>query len=196
MEYGYHIEGLSSHRVRHFLNHLCSDPGNTYLEIGSYTGSTYFAAIMNNNIYSYAVDNFEHEIAPARDDIIWKGVKDPKQSFMKNNMMFGSLKSTLLDKDANDINEDDINRKPNIIFYDGDHDENQVSCLNNLLPLLADTFVLVLDDANFDGVIRTGQNFVEINNLELLFERQILTPELEDSTSWWNGLYILILKKR
>ena len=94
------------------------------------------------------------------------------------------------------MNEDDFSKKPNIIFYDGDHDEKEISCLNNLLPLLADTFVLVLDDANFDGVIRTGDKFVEINNLELLFERQILTPELEDSTSWWNGLYILVLKKR
>lgn len=196
IEDGYKIEGLSSHRVRHLLNHLCSDPKNTYLEIGSYTGSTYFAAIMNNNLYSYAVDNFEHEIAPARDDLVWKGVSDPRSAFMKNNIMFGSLKSTLLDKDANDLNEDDFSKKPNIIFYDGDHDEKEISCLNNLLPLLADTFVLVLDDANFDGVIRTGDKFVEINNLELLFERQILTPELEDSTSWWNGLYILVLKKR
>jgi len=64
-----------------------------------------------------------------------------------------------------------------------------------LLPNLQDTFILVLDDANFDGVIRNGQKFIDINNFEVLFERQILTPQIEDSTSWWNGLAIYVLTK-
>jgi hypothetical protein len=192
---GFNIEGLSSDRVRHFLNHLCSNSKNTYLEIGCYTGSTYFAAIMGNDVVSYAVDNFVAPISPARDDIEWKGVENPKAELARNNILFGSLKSVIIDQDARELSSSIITRKPNIIFYDGEHDEQMVECLNNLLPNTQETFILVLDDANFDGVIRTGQKFVEINNLEVLFERQILTSQIEDSTSWWNGLYILVLKQ-
>ena len=182
-------------RVRHFLNHLCSDPKNTYLEIGCYTGSTYFAAIMGNNVVSYAVDNFVAPISPARDDIEWRGVENPKAALARNNVMFGSLKSTIIDVDARKLDASHFTKKPNIIFYDGEHNNQALECLNNLLPNTQETFILILDDANFDGVIRTGQKFVEINNLEVLFERQILTSQIEDFASWWNGLYILVLKK-
>ena len=148
---------------------------------------------MGNDIVSYGVDNFAAPISPARDDIEWKGVENPKAELSRNNILFGSLKSAILDMDARKLSASNFSRKPNIVFYDGEHDNQQVECLTNLLPNLQDTFILVLDDANFDGVIRNGQKFVEINNLELLFERQILTPQIEDSTSWWNGLYILVL---
>lgn len=193
---GFNIEGLSSDRVRHFLNHLCSDSNNAYLEIGCYTGSTYFAAIMGNNVVSYAVDNFAAPISPARDDIEWIGCKDPKAELFRNNIFFGSLKSVILDIDVKKLNSSHFSKKPNIVFYDGEHNEQQIECLNNLLPNIQDTFILVLDDANFDGVIRNATKFIDINNLRILFERQILTPQIEDSSSWWNGLSIYVLTKK
>ena len=86
--------------------------------------------------------------------------------------------------------------KPNVIFYDADHDHsNQLANLNSVLDLLAEDFILVLDDANFQGVVSSADEFVETNNLRPLFRRKILTSVVEDDKDWWNGLYILVLSK-
>ena len=192
---GFDIEGLSSDRIRHLLNHLCSVKDNVYLELGCYIGSTFFAAIMGNDLISYGVDNFVAPISPARDDIEWSGCSDPSTKVAVNNLIYGNKKSTILELDVRKLTEKEISHKPNIIFYDAEHDEQQLQCLNNLLPNIQDTFVLVVDDANFEGVVNVTKRFVESNNLTVLFERQILTPIIEDDTSWWNGLYILVLSK-
>ena len=53
------IPGLSSNKVRHFLNNLCSIPKWRHLEIGSHTGSTLLAAGYKNPLdLMVAIDNF------------------------------------------------------------------------------------------------------------------------------------------
>ena len=39
------IDGMSSAKVRHFLNNLCSKPNTHYLEIGVWKGSTFLASL-------------------------------------------------------------------------------------------------------------------------------------------------------
>ena len=51
---GHGIEGFSSDRVRHFLNNLCSYEDTKYLEVGVYKGSTFCAAIQNNDVTAYS----------------------------------------------------------------------------------------------------------------------------------------------
>jgi len=55
--------------------------------------------------------------------------------------------------------------------------------------------VLVIDDANFKDVVESSKDFIEKNNLKILYERILLTDELEDSSSWWNGIVVFVLKK-
>ena len=64
-----------------------------------------------------------------------------------------------------------------------------------MLPLLADKFILVLDDANFEGVVKSADDFVTQNNLKQIFSRLILTTTVEDERDWWNGVYVLVLEK-
>ena len=47
---GYEIQGITSNRVRHFLNNLCSHDDAVYLELGTLMGSTFFAATMGNSL--------------------------------------------------------------------------------------------------------------------------------------------------
>ena len=58
-----------------------------------------------------------------------------------------------------------------------------------------DEFVLVIDDANFKDVVESSKDFIQKNNLKILYERILLTDELEDSSSWWNGIAVFVLKK-
>jgi len=190
----YDIEGLSSTKVRHLLNNLCSLDDTVYLELGSYAGSTFFAATMNHDLDAYAVDNYTSNIAPARLDISWKGYNNAKEQFLKNQRKY--KKGTLINSNINSIKSSDLNfKKPNIIFYDGSHEYlEQKYCLKSILPLLQDTFIMVIDDANFVDVIQSAKDFIEEENLTVLYERQLLTTKYEDASSWWNGLYIAVLK--
>lgn len=190
----FYIPGLSSNKIRHFLNHLCGFNDSIYLELGCYTGSTFYAATENNPIRAFAVDNFiEKDIKPFRDDIFLPSVKDPAVEFLSK---FNNPRWTFSNKDVRELSEKDISDKPNIIFYDAGHEYyQQYENLNSIVNLLADKFILVLDDANFDGVVESANEFIQNNNLKVLFERKILTTIPEDETSWWNGIYILILEK-
>ena len=103
---------------------------------------------------------------------------------------------SLIHKNIPDLIGSDIPLKPNVIFYDADHDHvNQLANLNSILGFLPDEFILVLDDANFQGVVSSADEFVETNNLKPMFRRKILTSVVEDDKDWWNGLYILVLSK-
>jgi hypothetical protein len=53
------IEGLTSRKVKSFLNNLCGLEDCSYLEFGTYKGATFCAAIYNNDIKSTAVDNWK-----------------------------------------------------------------------------------------------------------------------------------------
>lgn len=193
-EQRYYIPGLSSHKVRHFLNNLCSQSDTTYLELGCYTGSTFYAATENNNVTAYAVDNFEDtEIAPFRDDVFLPKVSNPAAEFLQ---YFTNPKWKFSNKSVTELDSTDINQKPNVIFYDAGHEYyQQTENLEAVKDLFADKFILVLDDANFEGVVESANDFISSNNYNVLFSRKILTTVLEDDTSWWNGLYIMVVEK-
>lgn len=191
------IQGLSSDLVKHFLNNLCDNKDVTYLETGTFMGSTFFAATEDNNIMSFAVDNFSENVKPMMDYVPWKEYPSPKEEFEYNWKHLAKNSDTFIEKSVIDLSTEDFKgHKPNVIFYDSDHSpEGQLESLNHMLPLLDDKFILVLDDANFDGVVYSSYDFIRQNKLNVLFDRKILTSVIEDANNFWNGLQIFVLEK-
>ena len=102
----------------------------------------------------------------------------------------------ILNGDIREATEENLDQKVNTIFYDADHELNtQKSCLNHILPYTENEFILVVDDANLEGVLSSTKEFIDENNITVLYERSILTGEIEDVDSWWNGVNIFVLKK-
>jgi predicted O-methyltransferase YrrM len=102
----------------------------------------------------------------------------------------------ILNGDIREATEENLDKKVNTIFYDADHELNvQRSCLNHILQYTENEFILVVDDANLDGVLTSTKDFIEENKITVLYERSILTGEIEDTNSWWNGINIFVLKK-
>ena len=58
----------------------------------------------------------------------------------------------------------------------------------------ADTCICIFDDANWDGVVQGADEGITQAGLKLLYEKKILNAE-EDPNNWWNGLYIVVVKK-
>lgn len=193
----YDIDGLSSHRVRHLLNYICSFKDTKYLEIGVYHGSTFCAAIQNNSIKAYAVDTWEEsKLQPYIDGKLSFKSSCTMETFEKNLKKYsGDNNVKVINKKAEIIDSSDVEEKVNVIFYDGSHDlQDQKKVLDNILNITEDTFLLIADDANFEGVVAANEKFVQDNNLKMLFERKLLN-DIEDDMMWWNGLHIMVLQK-
>ena len=191
---GVSIEALTSDITRNFLNNICSYEGTKYLEVGVYAGGTFYSALQNNNIKVYAIDDFEKAYATWRDDIEFVGHKDPKKAFLQPPWWPDKRYDfELLEGKVIDIT---VPEKCNVIFYDADHDPlQQYKNINHLLQFCEDEFILLVDDANMPGVVESVEDLVKHKKLNVLFERKILTSIPEDQSSWWNGIYILLIQK-
>lgn len=194
---GYDVLGLSSTKVRHFLNNLCSERGTVYADIGCYMGSTLFAALMgNSSVKAYAVDDFSDKVVkPMRKDLQDNfNAENPAEQFVKNADKWFNKDCAIgfVVKPVQQVifNED---YKPQIVFYDAQNDENMISNLEHIHNQTQDSYVLVVDDANFDGVVKETDVFLQ--NKNVVFKRIITTEIPEDANDWWNGLYILVIEK-
>lgn len=198
-KFDHDIQGLTSDKVRHFLNNLCSYEDTKYLEIGVFNGSTFCAAIQGNDITAYAADHWRDvDIQPIREDIPWKEEEGSIETFIENvkSVWTDNSNIAILNGDIREATGENLDQKVNTIFYDADHElDTQKSCLQHILPYTEDEFILVVDDANLEDVHSSTLEFVKENNLEILYERSILTDEIEDVNSWWNGINIFVIKK-
>ena len=198
----YNVPGLSSARVRHFLNNLCSQEGAVYLEVGVFAGSTFCAAIQNNDmVAAYANDNWsEPNLQPARKDITLPLEDVTVNTFVKNlqtNVTTDTLDFDIqvLNGDSSQLGKKDFKEDVNIIFYDGDNAEHKmIEFFNNMLGFTENVFTLVVDDANVEQNVAITKDWVENQKLNILYERELLNDQ-EDDKMWWNGLYVLVLSK-
>ena len=142
----------------------------------------------------YAVDNYKQPTYPHRDDLNFKGYQNPKSVLLEPPWHPDKRYDyTLIEDDVTNIT---LPEQVNVIFYDADHNpQAQYNNLKHVHQYCKDEFILIIDDANMPGVIESVDEFVRVMKLDVIFERKVLTNKPEDDTSWWNGLYILLLKK-
>ena len=183
-----HLSGLSSSKVRHLLNNLCTLPNSYYLEIGVYQGSTFISALYNNTntlIDAIAIDN-------------WSEFGFQKNIFLKNctefikNEPFKFFEINSFEANVLEIFDNPIT----IYFYDGEHSvEAQKKAFTYYNTVFANTFIAVVDDWNWQQV-RTGtqQAFKELG-YKVLYEKELPASYVGDLENWWNGVYIAVIQK-
>jgi len=179
------LPGMSSYKVRHFLNNLCQRfPSENYLEIGCYKGSTLISAGYQNNINLIGVDN-------------WSEFDGPEQEFYqnlrkwlpKNNLSF-------LNQNAFSIDITKIQKKIGIYFYDGSHDiESQTQAFVYFDSIFEPVFIAIVDDWNMDGVKIGTEAAFRILKYTVLESWELPAKFNGDTENWWNGLYIAVVRK-
>lgn len=188
----YSIPGLTSPLVQKFLNKICSGK-KTYLEVGSYLGATAVAALNGNSLDAYFVDKWEEQIQACRDDISLP--PNDKQEFINNVKKYkGENTIHIFHCDMFDVDLSEI--KPiDVFFYDGPHDKNNTSkAIQYFSKVFSEECILIIDDANFDGVVNGTEEGLSKIPFNVLYKKIILN-DIESETEWWNGLYIAVLKK-
>lgn len=192
------IHGITSNKVRCFLNNICSI-GGTYLEIGVFRGATFCSAIYQNDIHAIGLDNF------ASPNLMPMGVSQklatylkqritisPQEDFLSNVKQFGNTEQ--LDVYKTDYTTFDYTQLPklDIVFYDGDtrfHD--QYVTLKKIIPQFSNQTILIMDDWNWNsGAL---EKVFEEENLFITHRRELYTSG-EDMEDFWNGLGVFLIE--
>ena len=178
------IHGMSSPKVRHLLNNLCSGPSIHYLEIGSWKGSTLIAALYGNNAHAVAIDN-------------WSEFGGPRYEFFSNVRRFiPNAPLQIYEIDCFAINKQVFPSKINVYFYDGGHSqEDQEAAFTYFNDIFDDVFIAVVDDWNWPQVQQGTFSAFKKLNYNILFAKELKSRGNGDTSSWWNGIYIAVIRK-
>ena len=185
------MPGSSGIKTKHFLNNLLQMNGAKYLEIGVGTGPLTCAAMYNNNVKIFCVDNWSD------------GGESTKSQFMENYKKFnGNNYTKLIEQSYIDI---DVNKlsKFNILLYDATIQYDDIyKTLPHFINCMENIFVYIVDDINWRYILEAAKKSIDDLKLTILYEKKIFLTDNDTHTpidiarnSWWNGIYIVVLKK-
>lgn len=183
------IPGLTSKRVQNLLfgigRHI-----KKYMEIGSAMGATAAAVGYNDHLEVNCIDDWKEDIQPQNNFFVLP--ENTKNSFDKNTKHIKNLRVHHTDFNSLDISKiNDIE----LFFYDGPHDiETTKNAVVKIKDCLADTAILIFDDANWTDAVRGAEEGIKACGFTKLYSKMMLN-EIEDKDMWWNGLYIVVVKK-
>jgi hypothetical protein len=190
VSYGNNITapGLTSPRVQNLLFGLASHV-NSYLEIGSAMGAT-ASAVGSNDVVVHCVDNWQGDIQPENENLFLpintRTEFEKHTAHIKNKHVH---QGDFLSIDTSGI------RNIDLMFYDGPHDADSTrQAVAYYKDCLSDVAIIIFDDANWQGVVVGADAGVKQAGLSVMYSKLILN-NVEDKTMWWNGLYILVVKK-
>jgi Methyltransferase domain len=180
------IPGMSSQKVRHFLNNLCSMDGVNFLEIGSWKGSTFVSSLYRNasSIQSaIAIDTFQ-------------GGADSEQAFLSNCAKFVDSKHMVIKSDCFKTDLKVFTSPVNVYFYDAEHRaEDQELAFTYFDSIFDDVFIAVIDDWNWPPVQEGTYKAFSKLNYTILYEVILPARFNGDLDNWWNGLYVGVIRK-
>lgn len=187
------IPGLTSMRVQTLLNSVAKGVG-TYLEVGSYLGATGCAVLQNNVLNANFVDNWNQDLQPNSNTLQLE--TNNKQKFLENIEQYKGMSNIqVFDCDMFATPIELLHSQIQMFFYDGPHDRQTTKqAVQYFWSTFTDEAVLIFDDANWEGVINGVNEGVADMNGTIAYKKTILNSE-ESSSEWWNGLYIIVVKK-
>lgn len=179
------LEGMSSPKIRHFLNNLCAstDPCN-YLEIGTWKGSTLVSALFNNfHCHAIGNDNWSKFGGPQKD------CKKNIDSYLKN------IDVKFISGDCWKIDLSKYENFFNVYLYDAAHDEeSQKKALTCMLPYLQDNFILLVDDYGWPEVKSGTQQGIDETKIKVIKSWE-MPGSGNSKKTWWNGFLIAACSK-
>jgi hypothetical protein len=190
------IPNLAEENVLALLNLAAGllEPGESYVEVGTYYGASLIGAMRDNEGDFVAIDSFSFgpmEVA---------GRKLPaasREGLQANLSRFGADCSTgrgatILEGDAFELLEGGAlgDRRVGVYYYDGPHDyESQLRGLRAVEPWLAGEALLVVDDHDWEEVARATRDYLEAQpRARMLVE---VGGRSKGQPHWWAGLAVL-----
>ena len=182
------VQGYSSRKVRELLNLLVTNIAAHYLEIGVHLGSTFIPAIYGSDTPATCIDN-------------WSRFGNLRDQFEANLALHKLLtdRVQIIEQDCWTVDLGKITAHGglvNVYFFDGEHSaEDQYKAVDYYLPILADKFVLIVDDANWSEPRNETYRALKDNHVTIVKDWLLPGPYNGGPDEWWNGLLVLICHK-
>jgi hypothetical protein len=178
------VAGYSTPNLRGLLNNLCHFEGCNYLECGTLHGGTLIAASYKNPGIFWGIDNFSQFRGQA--ERLLKTIDDFSEHCCAGFVEGDCRTITLPRAFVPGIN---------VFFYDAEHSEE---CTRDTIvrfdPLLADKFLLIVDDYSWLGPRRGAE--AAIQQLNWNVHMRIGIEDNFNRRSWGVGLLIVLAEKR
>ena len=186
------MSGMSGRKYRRLINRMISlSRAPRYLEVGSWAGSTACSAIHGNRVEMTCIDN-------------WSEFGGPKDVFLANVAAASNagVVFSFIESDFRKVDFSAIGRF-NVYLFDGPHSrQDQYDGVRLAQPALADTFVLIVDDWNWEQVRSGTFDAIADEKLRLHLSVEIRTtldnshaPQTMENSDWHNGYFLCVCRK-
>lgn len=186
------IRGFSTFTIRSLFHALC-DTGEplTYLEVGLFCGAT-FCASFNKNTTSIGIENHSQDFSAGFDQ-----VKHELKENVENHKVL-SKEVKVIYEDCFDMDKSLLPENIDIYFFDGFHsEETQRKALPYFLDKMADKFIWVVDDANWDYVgMGTRMGLSDLAEKIEIEKSWMLGENCHNHPIWHNGVLIYLINKK
>lgn len=184
-----YVPGMTSLKVKCFLNNICSLPKTSYLEIGVWKGATFTAALYDNR------DSIQQAVAIDN----WTEFAGPAEEFHRNCQAYiADVPYQFYAHDCFTIDTKNLFKSPvDIYFYDGNHTEDsQQKAFTYYDSLFAASFIAIIDDWNHEPTRNGTRKAFEQLGYTILFELELPARFNGDTELWWNGLYVTVVRRK
>jgi hypothetical protein len=192
------VPGYSGDKTKHLYNNMVSIDDCNYLEVGTYMGGSFVAAMYNNKFKNaYAVDN-------------WSQFGGTKDKFFNTINVCGcdDYKFKLIDKDSWTVTKEDIPDDIDVYMYDGKHTyEDQKLAITHYCKFLAKYSIIMVDDwvvheggimnwgvqsGTYDGITEMGLKVHYKHEIPLVNTNRQLHI---GGDTFWNGCGIFVVER-
>jgi len=201
------IFGLSSRRLKHFINNVNAAGEHNYLEIGTYKGATLIAAMRGNKINAYGVDNFMYDDREANkwapEGFIWDNMKSQLEANINTYRLAADVlngdKITMIEGDFRDV---DWTGKPkfDVCFFDVSPVNREVyeAFFEKVLPTLAQESVVIFSQqSNSMHAKQLNEAMLKHQDkFTILWEEKRLSGATSDASNYYSGIRICGMKKK
>ncbi|HYM64131.1 MAG TPA: class I SAM-dependent methyltransferase [Gaiellaceae bacterium] len=149
--------------------------GESYVEVGSFRGTSLVAAMLGNDGEFVAIDDFSFDEATP------EGLESSLERF-------GLEGATILAGNAFELLERGAleGRSVGVYYYDAAHDhESQLRGLRLVEPHLAHEALLIVDDSDWDEVRRATADYLAGQ------PQARLAFDIPGSEGWWEGMQVI-----
>ena len=154
----------------------CLEPGEHYVEVGTYRGTSLISAMQSNEGNFVAIDN-------------WSMGDGSSEQLVSNLDRYG-LRATIIDGDAFDTLRRGIPSPVGVYYYDAGHEyEEQLDGMRLAEPYLASPALVIVDDTDWERVERAVDDYLAAQPRA----SEIYSVEGKDRgrPEWWEGMRVL-----
>ena len=187
------IVGMSGRKYRRLINrYVALSKAPRYLEVGSWAGSTACAAIHGNQVGITCIDD-------------WSQFGGPRDAFFKNIEAASNpgVAFSFIESDYREVDFAALGPPFSIYLFDGPHSrQEQYDGVRLAQSALAETFLLIVDDWNWEQVRKGTLDAIADEKLRLHLSVEIRTSQDNSHptsamqfSDWHNGYYLCACRK-